>query len=205
MKVYGITQRSLAPHHGLAVTVRRWAESGVDLAQVREKDLGAREVYEIVRRILDAPLPERFELFVNERFDVALAAGAHGVHLGVRSLPVKLVRRRVGRRLRIGYSAHSVAEALQAERDGADLVTLSPVFPPHSKPASAPALGVEPLRQAARRLRRAELFALGGLDPGRARLLRGTGVAGIALTGNLMTSTDPTATVRSLRAALQEN
>ncbi len=204
MKLYAITRRGLAPGCDLAVLVRGWAQAGVDMAQVREKDLPARQVYEIVRRILAPPLPEGFCLFVNERFDVALGAGAHGVHLGAAGLPVRLVRRKVGRRLRIAYSAHSVEEAAAAARDGADLVTLSPVFPTLSKPMTGPPLGLEPLREAARRVRGAEVFALGGIDATRAALLRGSGIAGAAMISEFMRSHDAARTVRTLRAALGE-
>jgi thiamine-phosphate pyrophosphorylase len=205
MKVYGITQSSLAPERDLSDTIRCWAESGVDRVQIREKDLPARQVFELLRQVLEMPLPEGFELFVNERFDIALAAGAHGVHLGAGSLPVRLVRRKVGRRLCIGYSAHSVEEAVQAAKDGADFVTLSPIFETHSKPMNRPALGVEPLRRAADALGRTQLFALGGIDPQRAGRLRDSGVAGIALTGWLMQSSDPAATVQALKRALEED
>lgn len=204
MKLYAITRRGLAPGRDLSAVVRSWAEAGVDMAQVREKDLPARQVHDLVRRILEPPLPEEFLLFVNERFDVALGAGAHGVHLGAASLPVRVVRRRVGRRLRIGYSAHSVEEAVAAAREGADLVTLSPVFPTLSKPMSGPPLGLEPLREAARRVRGAEVFALGGIDATRAALLRGTGIAGVAMIAEFMRSEDPERTVRELRRALGE-
>lgn len=204
MKLYAITRRQLAPGRDLAAMVRAWAQAGVEMAQVREKDLPARQVYDLVRRIVEPPLPEGFLLFVNERFDVALGAGAHGVHLGAASLPVRAVRRSVGRRLRIGYSAHSVEEAAAAARDGADLVTLSPVFPTISKPMSAPPLGIEPLREAVRRVRGAEVFALGGIDAERAALLRGTGIAGVAMIAELMRSRDPRRTVRDLRRALGE-
>jgi thiamine-phosphate pyrophosphorylase len=202
MKIYAITRRQLTPGRDLAPMVRSWAEAGVEMAQVREKDLPVREVYDLVRRILEPPLPRGFELFVNERFDVALAAGAHGVHLGVASLPVSVVRRKVGRRLRIGYSAHSVREAVEAARAGADVVTLGPVFRTLSKPMSGPPLGIEPLREAVRRVRGAEVFALGGIDESSARKLRGAGVAGVALIAALMRSEDPSATVRALRRAL---
>jgi thiamine-phosphate pyrophosphorylase len=205
MKLYAITRRQLAPERDLASLVRSWAEAGVDLAQVREKDLPARQVYEIVRRILEPPLPTGFQLFVNERFDLALAAGAHGVQLGASSLPVRLVRRKVRARLRIGYSAHSVEEAVRAARDGADLVTLSPVFPTLSKRMEGPPLGIEPLRQAARRVLGAEVFALGGINAIRAGSLRGTEVAGVAGIAEFMRSADPAATVAALRRALAED
>ncbi|MEE8536511.1 MAG: thiamine phosphate synthase [Acidobacteriota bacterium] len=203
MRVYAITQRSLAPGRDLASTIRRWAECGVDRVQIREKDLAARQVYDLARRVLERPVPEGFELFINERFDIALAAGAHGVHLGARSLPVRLVRRRVGGRLRIGYSAHTVDEAIRAARDGADLVTLSPIFATHSKPMNRPELGTGPLCRAVRGLGETPLFALGGINPERAVRLRGTGIAGVALTGCLMRSTDPAGTVSALRRALE--
>jgi thiamine-phosphate pyrophosphorylase len=202
MKLYAITRRQLVPGVDLVRLVRSWAEAGVDMAQLREKDLPARQVFNLARCILQPPVPEGFELFISERFDVALAAGAHGVHLGAAGPPVRRVRRRVGRRLRIAYSAHSVVEAQDAVRQGADFATLSPVFPTRSKPMRSPPLGVEPLREAARRVGRGRLFALGGIDTARAALLRGTGLAGIAMIAEFMRSNDPERTVRDLRAAL---
>jgi len=202
MKLYAITRRQLAPGVDLVRLVRSWAEAGVEMAQLREKDLPVRKVFEMARQILQPPVPKGFRLFVNERFDVALGAGAHGVHLGAASPPVRLVRRQVGRRLRIAYSAHSVEEAQAAVRQGADFVTLSPVFPTRSKPMNGPPLGIEPVREAARRLGRTRVFALGGIDATRAKLLRGTGLAGIAMIAEFMRSDDPRRTANALRSAL---
>jgi thiamine-phosphate pyrophosphorylase len=204
MKLIAITGRQLAPGRDLAAIVRSWASAGVEMAQLREKDLPARQVFDLARRILQPPLPAGFRLFINDRFDVALAAGAHGVQLSSHSLPVDLVRRKTGGRLRIGYSAHGVEEAEAAARAGADLILLGPVFRSFSKPEAGPLLGIEPLREAVRRIAGSELYAVGGIDASRAALLRGTGVAGAALITEFMRSEEPARTAAVLRRALGE-
>src|SRR6202790_3876189 len=126
----------------LLATIRSAAASGVDWIQIREKDLEACALAALVRLAMDAARGTGAKIFVNDRLDVAVAAGAAGVHLGEMSLPVETVtewRRSAGlAEFQIGASCHSIEAAKAAERGGADYIFFGPVFSTPSKAAFGP-------------------------------------------------------------------
>lgn len=157
---------------------------GAALVQLRDKQLDTRPLLDLARRLLAITLPRRCPLLVNERLDIALAAGADGVHLPADGLDVASARAIAGPALLIGASTHTTAEATAAARAGANLVVLGPVWPTPSKPDAA-ALGPELLAEAGLALQAtgtaARLFALGGIDsPDRAAAALAAGAHGIA-------------------------
>jgi thiamine-phosphate pyrophosphorylase len=116
---------------------------------------------------------------VNDRLDVALAAHAHGVHLGKRSMPVDLVRRLAPPEFLVGVSCHSLAEAVAAEKAGADYLLLGPIFATPSKLQYGVPLGLATLREVTLQVS-IPVFALGGITADRAAACRENGAAGIA-------------------------
>lgn len=151
---------------------RRAIADGVDFIQVREKDLEARELLERVQAILRLTRDTRTRVLVNDRLDVALAAGAHGVHLPSDGLPVHLVRPFVDL---VGVSAHAVDEVRDAERGGADFVVFGPVFDTPGKRA----VGLGRLGESCRAVG-IPVLAVGGLTEANAALAMEAGAAGIA-------------------------
>lgn len=119
-------------------------------------------------------------LFVNDRPDIARASRADGVHLTTRSLPADVVRRAFGRRLLIGVSTHTLAEARAAREEGADFAVFGPIFETPSKQTYGPPPGLEKLGEAAHALKSFPLLALGGLTPENAALALDAGASGIA-------------------------
>jgi thiamine-phosphate pyrophosphorylase len=116
---------------------------------------------------------------VNDRLDVALAAQAHGVHLGTHSMPVNLVRRLAPREFVVGVSCHSLEEALAAETAGADYILLGPIFATPSKLRYGPPLGLARLREVTLRVS-IPVLALGGITVDHIAACRENGAAGIA-------------------------
>ena len=166
----------------MAAVIRETLRAGVDLVQIREKDLTGRELMALVEEALGATRrPGRGDtaVVVNDRVDVALAAGAAGVHLGAHSMPAQVVRRFAPRPFVIGVSCHSLGEAMAAESGGADYLVLGPVFETPSKLGYGPPLGLEKLRNITSRIR-IPVLALGGITVDRIRPCLEAGASGIA-------------------------
>ena len=175
--------------------------AGVDWIQIREKDLDARSLYALVRE----GMADRFSkqgIIVNDRLDVALAAGAHGVHLGAESLRVVDARRFLERTpvddFLFGVSAHSVKSVKQAEADGADYVVFGPVFATPSKLAYGPPQGLQQLSAACRSVS-IPVLAIGGITTENALQCVEAGAAGVAAIRLFQDADDIEAVVRALR------
>ena len=147
----------------------------VDWVQVRDKELPARELIAAVR----LAMARVGKVLVNTRADVALAAGAAGVHLPSGSIAASEWRRITPPGFLIGVSCHSLEDVVLAEREGADYVVFGPVFDPLSKPPDLPARGVEELGRVARAVR-IPVLALGGITWKNAQSCVDAGAAGVA-------------------------
>ncbi|NOZ25590.1 MAG: thiamine phosphate synthase [Nitrospirae bacterium] len=162
---------------------------GVKAIQLREKDLTVRDLHSTACRLRDLTARYGARLFVNDRVDVALSVGADGVHLGGRSIPLRAVRKIAEEKLLIGVSTHSIEEAVEAERYGADFITFGPVYETPSKRAYGPPVGVERLEAAAAKVS-IPVFALGGVRLERIPELLKAGAAGVALISAILSSYD---------------
>lgn len=178
------------------------------LVQLREKDLAPRELYGLARRLLEVTHRHRCQLLVNDRIDVALAAGADGVHLPEKGLPIA-VARRLGRpgSFVVGVSVHAADAAGAAARDGADLVVCGPIWETPSKQGLGEPLGEAALAQARRAMAgagsSARLYAIGGVTGAeRAEAALRAGAHGVAVVRAVMAAADPAEAARALHAAL---
>jgi len=193
---YYITDRSAAGGvEPLLHCVQRAARDGVERIQVREKDLCARDLCALVRRILELARPHGTQVLVNSRTDVALAAGAHGVHLAGSSIAPKTLRSIVPARFLIGVSTHCFEELQAAETEGADFVVYGPVFPVVSKPGYAAHAGIAGLRHAVRAVT-IPVIALGGVTHSNVAACIDAGAAGIAGISMFQNPLDPAAVGR---------
>jgi thiamine-phosphate pyrophosphorylase len=160
--------------------IQQAVDAGVDLIQIREKDLATRPLLELAARAVELAKGSRSRVLVNDRVDVALAAGLHGVQLGHHSIePGALRKQLVDKNLLIGASVHSMDEFLRAAAQGASFATLGPVFATPSKSAYGPPLGLELLASVCQRAA-IPVFALGGIGLENYRSCLDAGAAGIA-------------------------
>ena len=194
-----ITDRLALGAKPLMPLIQDSVRSAVDLIQIREKDLAARPLAELVRAAVECARGTLTRVVVNDRLDVALAVGAHGVHLGTQSLPALAVRRWVPDNFLIGVSCHSIEEALAAEAAAADYIVLGPIFATLSKLAYGLPLGLGKLREVAARVQ-VPLLALGGMDIQRVKPCLAAGATGIAGISIIQNSDSLQARVRELRA-----
>lgn len=159
--------------------IGRVAALGVEMIQVREKDLPDCELLALIRRAVERVSSHGTRILVNGRPDIALAAGAHGVHLPAGSPPPARWRRALPEGLLWGVSCHSAAEAADASAGGADFVVFGPVFATPSKAGYGPPLGLGQLREAVSAAS-IPLYALGGITPENAEECVQAGAGGIA-------------------------
>lgn len=157
--------------------------AGVDLIQVRERDLDARALVALVRRCVVAADGTNTKIVVNDRADVAAAAGAAGVHLRGDSFGVAAARSLLGDAAMIGRSIHSPAEAGHAPGAGVDYLIFGTMFQTSSKDLGHPVATVDQLREVCRAAAGVPVLAIGGITVERAAVLVRCGAAGIAGVG----------------------
>lgn len=201
--LYLITDRHQAGGRPLTEVVHDALEGGVRAVQLRGKDLPASELYRLAVELRRITSGFDATLIINDRPDIALAAGADGVHLGVNSLPVAAARRILGGGKVICYSAHAIDEALRAEADGADFVTFGPVYPTPSKAAYGAPCGVKKLAEAVAVLK-IPVIALGGISLANITEALSADIHGIAVISAILAAANPRIAAASLLEKIEE-
>jgi thiamine-phosphate pyrophosphorylase len=193
-----ITQAFCAGRRGLMVLEQVLA-AGVGIVQLREKDLPDRRLYELALAFRQRTEAAGALLIIDDRLDIALAAGADGVHLGQEDLPVAAARR-IAPDLIIGASSHSLEEALAAQEAGAGYVNIGPIFPTATKPAASP-LGPEAIAQIAPRLR-IPWSVMGGIHQGNIAQVLARGARHPAVMSAVTAAAEVSRAARALREAI---
>ncbi len=195
-----ITDRRRPSSPDIVTQAQAAADAGIDLFQIREPDLPDGLLFDLTRRVVDATAGSALRVLVNDRLDVALAAGAHGVHLRGNSFPASRARTLSSSpSFLIGRSVHSVDEAVAAEAAGGlDYLIFGTIFPTISKPAEHRLAGIETLR-AATQACRLPVLAIGGVTLDNADQIVSAGAAGLAAIGLFANNRDLCAIVTRLR------
>lgn len=196
--LYVVTDEAVSGGRSHLECVREAVAGGADAVQLREKERSDGEILAIAAEIRAVTARSGTLFLVNDRLDIALAAGADGVHLGQSDLPIAVARRLAPRPFLIGASVGSAGEAIQAERDGADYVAVSPVFPTGSKEDAGPAHGLEAVA-AVRRSVRIPVIGIGGIGPANAAEVIQAGADGCAVISAVVGHPDMADAARSLR------
>jgi thiamine-phosphate pyrophosphorylase len=193
-----VTASDVLPPADLPAVAARLAAAGVSLIQMREKEMGGGDLVRLTRAVLEAVRGTDCRVVVNGRLDVALAAGAHGVHLPGDGLPAAQARRLAPPPALLGVSAHTPAEVVAAGQAGADYVFYGPVFATASHPGTV-GIGADGL-QAALDVAQVPVWAIGGIDPVSVAGLGHLSLAGVACIRALLAPGDPAPVVRALAA-----
>ncbi len=204
LSLYLVTDRRLLKGLTLTELVRKAINGGVSVVQLREKDCSSREFYELalaLKKIMPGDVP----LIINDRVDIALAAGADGVHLGQSDLPVKIARELLGPEAIIGLSVENLQQLEEAQHLPVDYLAISPVFPTPTKTdfSSPAAWGLAGLRQA-RSLTALPLVAIGGINEENAAEVISAGADGLAVVSAICASPDPEQAARALKEKIEQ-
>ncbi|MBU5443405.1 thiamine phosphate synthase [Paenibacillus sp. MSJ-34] len=186
--LYLVTDRGLMSTNTVERSVELAIQGGCTLVQLREKTLSTLDFYRTAVRVKAVCDRYKVPLLINDRVDIALAVDAAGVHVGQNDLPAGIVRGMIGEGKLLGVSASNLAEALQAERDGADYIGVGAMFATGTK-ADAQSVSMNELQEI-RTAIRLPIVAIGGINPDTIPLFQGMGIDGIAVVSAIVSEDD---------------
>lgn len=202
MRLYAVTDRAWTGKQSLYEQVEAALKGGATCVQLREKELNEEDFLAEAMEISVLCKKYNVPFIINDNVEIALKCGADGVHLGQEDMAAAKVRERVGENLIIGVSAHSVEEALEAVRNGADYLGTGAVFATSTKTNVSP-LPKETLRDICAAVD-IPVVAIGGIDKSNIRKLSGTGVDGVALVSAIFAAENIEEECRLLRSLSEE-
>jgi thiamine-phosphate pyrophosphorylase len=182
-KIYPITTAAVAATH--IEQVERMIRGGATLIQIRDKDAGMKSLLQTVRDAVAAAKPAGARIIVNDRVDVAMLAGAHGVHLGQDDLPPKEARKILGPNAIIGLSTHSVEQAVAALDEPIDYLAIGPVYQTATKTDTDPIVGLEGVAAVRNVIGDLPLVAIGGIGLNNSRDVIDAGAISVAVISGL--------------------
>ena len=198
MLLYAVTDRAWTGKQTLYEQVEAALKGGVTCVQLREKELDETAFLQEAKELRALCRRYGVPFLVNDNVEIAIACGADGIHVGQEDLAAGEVRRRVGENMILGVSVHTVEEACQAVRDGADYLGLGAVFPTSTK-TDVEQMSNETLRAICDAVN-VPIVAIGGINRGNILKLAGSGVDGVALVSAIFSAEDIEGTCRELRA-----
>jgi thiamine-phosphate pyrophosphorylase len=199
--LYLVTDRGLAGDRPLEEVVLAAVEGGAGVVQLREKELATRAFVESARRLKALLEPRGIPLIVNDRGDVALAAGADGVHLGQEDMAYPDARALLGPDAIIGLSVETPEDVREAEGFDVDYLGVSPIFPTPTKSDTKGAWGLDGLAEV-RRMSRHRLVAIGGLNATNAADAIRAGADAVAVVSAICAAADPRRAAEELAAVV---
>ena len=203
LSVYLVIGAQDAGPHGVRATVEAAVAGGVSAVQLRDKHASGRELMALAVELLDVLAGSGVPLLVNDRLDIALASGAHGVHLGQSDLDVRLARRLAGPGFVIGLSAsrpEEIADVHSLPTGTVDYLGVGPVFPTSTKPDAQAAVGLAALAELCARST-LPCVGIGGITARNAAAVWAEGVDGLAVVSAITGAPDPRAAAAHLRSA----
>jgi thiamine-phosphate pyrophosphorylase len=202
--LYLVTDRNQTQGRDLLWVLEQALDGGVRAIQLREKGLEGKKLFQLAEKARELCARYYATLFINDRIDIACAVGADGVQMGKTSLPIDAARDLLGHTRMIGVSTHSMEEAQNAERLGADFVLFGPVYFTPSKAAFGPPQGLAALKKIVENIT-LPVYAIGGIKPENVREVMSVGTRGIALISAVMAAVDPKSASLVMQTLLQRS
>lgn len=195
--LYLVTDRQLMSCDSLTEAVEQAILGGCTMIQLREKELPSLEFYNQAVAVKQVTERYHIPLIINDRIDIAMAVQATGVHIGQHDLPAAAVRKVIGENMLLGVSASSIAEAIQAQQDGADYLGVGAMFPTGTK-TDAESVSMEEL-QKIRAAVSLPIVVIGGINKGNAGRFKPMGIDGLAVVSAIIAQSDIKAAAAELK------
>ena len=195
--LYLVTDRQLMSCDSLTEAVEQAILGGCTMIQLREKELPSLEFYNQAVAVKQVTERYHIPLIINDRIDIAMAVQAAGVHIGQHDLPAATVRKVIGENMLLGVSASSIAEAIQAQQDGADYLGVGAMFPTGTK-TDAESVSMEKL-QKIRTAVSLPIVVIGGINKGNAGRFKPMGIDGLAVVSAIIAQSDIKAAAAELK------
>ena len=195
--LYLVTDRQLMSCDSLTEAVEQAILGGCTMIQLREKELSSLESYNQAVAVKQVTDKYHIPLIINDRIDIAMAVQATGVHIGQHDLPAAAVRKVIGENMLLGVSASSIAEAIQAQQDGADYLGVGAMFPTGTK-TDADSVSMEEL-QKIRAAVSLPIVVIGGINKGNAGRFKPMGIDGLAVVSAIIAQSDIKAAAAELK------
>ena len=195
--LYLVTDRQLMSCDSLTEAVEQAILGGCTMIQLREKELSSLEFYNQAVAVKQVTDKYHIPLIINDRIDIAMAVQATGGHIGQHDLPSAAVRKVIGENMLLGVSASSIAEAIQAQQDGADYLGVGAMFPTGTK-TDADSVSMEEL-QKIRAAVSLPIVVIGGINKGNAGRFKPMGIDGLAVVSAIIAQSDIKAAAAELK------
>lgn len=198
--IYLVTDRGMLRDKSLYKAVEEAIKGGVTILQLREKDAGSGEFYNIALEMKKLAGRYGVPLIVNDRLDIALAVDADGLHIGQEDLPLEVARALLGPGKILGYSVSNQAEAVYGEKNGADYLGAGPVYHTGSKVTAVEPIGAEGLKRIKESVS-IPVVGIGGIGTYNIDEVKRTGIEGISVISAILAKNDIEAAARELKSA----
>ena len=200
--LYLVTDRGLSKGRTNMEVVEAAIKGGVTVVQLREKHSTTREFLDEALKVREYCLEKNVLFIINDRLDIAQAVDADGAHLWQDDLPIEYARKLLGPDKLIGVSAFNETEAVDAEKDGANYLGISPVFTTPTKPELETGIGIEGLRKI-RKSVKIPMVGIGGLGSSNAYDVIMAGADGVAVVSAIVSAIDPQQAASEIKAEIE--
>ena len=199
--IYPVTCERLSNGRSNLEVLKAVIAGGAGIIQLREKECSGKKLYDLAVKFREITTKAGVLLIINDHLDIALAVAADGVHLGQEDLPLQAARQ-IAPDLLIGASTHSLAEAIQAQKEGADYINIGPIFPTGTKEGIERLLGPETIAAISPAID-VPFTVMGGISESNIDRVLANGARRVAMVTAITQAPDITAQVRALKAKIQ--